>query len=118
MRFEWMHLRLPVWLGLRRKKGIELHRMTVPALLLAFLIASLYGALYHLLRGGGPGRLLFYLLLAWVGFGAGYFLGLWRGWRLVPLGPLDLGLSTLGSLFFLLVGDWLGRFRVANQRKR
>ena len=42
--------------------------MTIPSLIFAFLIASLYGALYHLIRGGRLGRLLLFLILGWAGF--------------------------------------------------
>jgi len=87
--------------------------MTLPSLLVMALIASLCGALYHLVRGGGPGRLIFYLLLAWMGFAGGQFLGLWRGWQLFPLGQIDLGMGALGSFVVLLTGDWLSRIRVA-----
>jgi len=87
--------------------------MTLPSLLVMALVASLYGALYHLVRGGGPGRLIFYLLLAWLGFAGGQSLGLWRGWQLFPLGQIDLGMGTLGSLVALLTGDWLSHIRAA-----
>lgn len=95
----------------KRKSG-KIDCVTTPALLIAFLIASLYGVFYHLLRGGGVKRLFLYLLLAWLGFAIGQFLGLWRGWHVFPLGPIELGLGTLGSLLVLLVGDWLSRIRV------
>ena len=45
--------------------------MTIPALLVALLFILLYGAIYHLLRGGGMGRLLLYFGLSALGFGAG-----------------------------------------------
>jgi hypothetical protein len=83
--------------------------MTVPSLLLALLIALTYGALYHLLRGGGLGRLLLYLGLSLLGFVAGHLVGAWRGWVFLPLGLLNLGMSSAGSVFFLLVGDWFSR---------
>lgn len=86
--------------------------MTIPSLLFALMIASLYGALYHLIRGGGLGRLLLFMIFGWTGFAAGHFLGIWRDWVFLPLGELNLGLSTLGSLFFLLVGDWVSSIRV------
>jgi len=35
--------------------------MNIPTLLFALLVGLLYGALYHLLRGGGFWRLLLYL---------------------------------------------------------
>lgn len=85
--------------------------IALPAILLGFVIASLYGALYHLIRDGGVGRLGLYLLLGWGGFLAGQLLGMWRGWSLLPLGMLELGISSIGSLVFLLLGDWLIRPR-------
>ncbi len=84
--------------------------MTLPTLLFALLVALLYGALYHLLRGGGFWRLLLYLGLSILGFAAGHLIGIWRGWLLLPLGPLNLGLSSIGSILVLLIGDWLSRF--------
>jgi len=54
-------------------------------------------ALYHLIRGGGLGRLFLDLLLSWIGFALGHFLGVWQGWSLFPLGGLDLGLSIPGD---------------------
>lgn len=85
--------------------------MTIPSLIFAFIIASLYGALYHLFRDGGPERLFQYLLLSWVGFALGHLIGLWQGWQVFPLGQLNFGLSTLCS-FALLVGrDLLYRLK-------
>ena len=85
--------------------------MTIPSLLFAVLISSLYGTLYHLIRGGGVGRLFMFLIFGWTGFALGHLIGVWRGWTLFPLGELNLGLSTLGSLILLLMGDWLSGFR-------
>ncbi len=91
--------------------------MTLPALLFALLIALFYGALYHLIRNGGFWRLFLYFSLSILGFVAGHFLGLWRGWSFIPLGPLNFGLSTVGSILFLLVGDWLSRIEVPQGSK-
>lgn len=81
--------------------------MTLPALLFGFVVASLLGALYHLWRGGGPGRILFYLVLAWVGFFGSIFLANLKGWALWHVGQLDLGIGMLGALLVLFVGNWL-----------
>jgi len=35
--------------------------MTLPAFLLGFVLSTLYGAAFHLWRGGSIGRLFFYL---------------------------------------------------------
>ena len=82
--------------------------MTFPTILLGLLIALLYGALYHLIRGGSFWRLLLYLGLSVLGFTAGHIIGLWREWVLIPLGSLNFGLSSIGSLVILVLGDWLG----------
>ena len=91
--------------------------MTIPALLFGFLIASLYGALYHLARGGGFWRLLFYLALGWAGFAAGHYAGAWLNWSLLPLGAWNFGAATIGSLIFLGAGDWLSRIEYKRKSK-
>lgn len=83
--------------------------MTLPTLLFALLIALLYGVLYHLLRGGGFWRLILYMVLSTIGFAAGHLVGLWRGWVLIPVGSLNLGISSIGSIIILVTGDWLSR---------
>jgi hypothetical protein len=83
--------------------------MTLPTLLFGLLVALLYGAIYHLLRGGGFWRLLLFFSLSIAGFVLGHWIGIWRQWTFIPLGALNLGLSTLGSFILLAVGDWLSR---------
>jgi len=83
--------------------------MTLPTLLFALLIALLYGALYHLVRGGSFWRLVLYLVLSVMGFILGHLIGVWQGWVLMPVGSLNLGLSTMGSFLILVIGDWLSR---------
>ncbi len=81
--------------------------MTMPSFLLAFVVASLCGTLFHVWRGGGPGRILFYLVLAWLGFLGGVFLALWQNWVLLPIGSLDVGTGSIGAILSLFLGDWL-----------
>ena len=91
--------------------------MTLPTILFAFLIALLYGAVYHLIRGGGFWRLLFYLVLSVSGFVIGHLIGIWRSWTVIPLGSLNLGMSTLGSIVILVIGDWLSRIESRRESK-
>ncbi len=81
--------------------------MTLPSFLLGATIATLFGAAFHLWRGGGLGRLLLYLLLAWLGFWAGHFLASTFGFELFRVGPLYLGLAVVGSAGLLALGHWL-----------
>jgi len=91
--------------------------MTIPTLLFALLIALLYGALYHLLRGGGFWRLILYFGLSVLGFAVGHQIGAWRGWTFLTIGSLNLGLASIGSITFLLIGDWLNRVESISQSK-
>jgi uncharacterized membrane protein YeaQ/YmgE (transglycosylase-associated protein family) len=81
--------------------------MTLASFLFGMLLSSLYGTLFHLVRGGGFGRLLLYIILAWVGFWAGQALASFLGWTFISVGPLHLAMATLFSLIFLVVGYWL-----------
>lgn len=83
--------------------------MTLPTLLFALLVALFYGAVYHLIRGGGFWRLILYFGLSLMGFAIGHLIGWWRGWMFLPLGALNFGLSSLGSVVVLVIGDWLSR---------
>jgi len=81
--------------------------MTFPALLFAFLLSSFYGAVFHFYRGGGFGRLIYYLVLSYAGFSTGHFIASQMGWVFLSVGSLHLGLATLGSFLFLIAGYWL-----------
>lgn len=91
--------------------------MTFPMILLAFVIAILYGALYHLARGGGIWRLLLYIALSILGFAIGQMIAMWRGWNFFMLGAINLGIGTLGSAIFLGLGDWLSRIEGKRQTR-
>jgi hypothetical protein len=83
--------------------------MTLPTFLFGLVVALFYGAVYHLLRDGGFWRLILYFALSIFGFVAGHLFGIWRGWMFLPVGSLNFGLSSLGSIMVLIVGDWLSR---------
>ena len=81
--------------------------MTIPTILIGIVISSLYGVAFHLWRGGGLGRLILYIVLAWIGFWIGHIIGNSQGWTFVSLGPLRLGAATVGSIITLGFGYWL-----------
>ena len=81
--------------------------MTIPSILIAVIISSLYGIAFHLWRGGGLGRMILYLILAWIGFWIGHLIGDGLEWTFFSLGPLRLGTATLGSALALGIGYWL-----------
>ncbi len=86
--------------------------MSVPALLLCVVIATLYGAAFHLWRGGGLGRLLLYLLLSWMGFALGQYLGMRWNVTFDQIGFVHILLATVGSFAFLGLGYWLSLVQV------
>ncbi len=85
--------------------------MTLPSLLLAVILSTLYGAAFHFLSGGGSHRMLFYLVAGWLGFLIGHLAGGWFGVTFGSVGPLHAGTATLGSWLTLLLGRWLLRPR-------
>jgi uncharacterized membrane protein YeaQ/YmgE (transglycosylase-associated protein family) len=86
--------------------------MTIPALLFGIFLSTLYGAAFHFWRGGDKKRLILYILLAWVGFWLGQMLGTKLGWSFAEVGPLNLGMATLGAVIFLAAGYWLSLVEV------
>ncbi len=86
--------------------------MSIPTLLLGLILSTLYGALFHLWRGGNAGRILLYLILAWIGFWFGQLLGNLFKISFDTLGQLHLVAASLGSLVFLVIGYWLSLVQV------
>lgn len=89
--------------------------MNLPNLLLGFVISTLYGALFHFWKGGSILRLIMLLVLAWLGFFVGHFVGAATKFTFWSVGMLNLGMATIGSAVFLFVGYWLSLIDV--QRK-
>ncbi|MCA9969841.1 MAG: hypothetical protein KC425_06480 [Anaerolineales bacterium] len=80
------------------------------ALVLGFLLATAYGAGFHVLLGGPARRLLLYVLAAWLGFFLGHFLGDLLNIELLKLGALHLFSASLGSWLALITSWWLAAY--------
>ena len=91
--------------------------MTLPSILLGVMCSLLLGSLFHVWADGGGGRLLLYLALSLSGFAAGQFIGSRQNWMLLPVGTLDLGLASTGSLVLLGVGHWLSLLEPRRPRR-
>jgi hypothetical protein len=89
--------------------------VTLPALLFGLVLASIYGTAFHFWKGGSLGRLLLFLILAWVGFIGGDILGAVLKWDFAAVGPINTGMATFGSAVFLFVGEWLSRVEVTRK---
>lgn len=81
--------------------------MTIPTWLLAFTLATLYGAGFHVWQGGGARRLALYLLAGWLGFALGHLLGNALKIQFVMIGALNIITATLGSAIALFAARWL-----------
>ncbi len=89
--------------------------MTFPAIFFGVVLSSAYGTAFHFWKGGSLNKLLLYVVLAWLGFWIGHILGGLVGWSFASVGPINTGMATLGSLVFLVAGDWLGRVEVVRK---
>jgi len=83
--------------------------MTAPAFIYSFLVATFLGSAFHLLKGGSGGRLILLLILSWAGFFIGHLLGSAWGIKFLMIGPVSGGFGAIGSIIFLLVGNWFSR---------
>jgi len=91
--------------------------MTIAGVVFGLVVATLLGALLHLWRGGGLGRLVYYILISWFGFWAGHIAGVSLGWNFWNVGPLNLGMAILGNIVVLAIGYWLSLVRSEQKAK-
>lgn len=83
--------------------------MNISSYLFGFILATLLGALFHLWRDGGIGRLVLYLILSWIGFLIGHWAAKSLGIAFMSVGPVNLAGGIFGSLAFLFLGHWIGQ---------
>ena len=81
--------------------------MNSPATVLGLVLCILYGAAFHLLKGGSFWRLVFYLILSTAGFFLGNYLAQFFNFSLFQIGSLNLGVATIFSFLLLFLGYWL-----------
>ena len=80
---------------------------TASGLVLGFLLATAYGAAFHLIIGGRPRKILLYILAAWVGFTIGQFVGDVIGVDVFQLGAINLLSASLGAWIALILSWFL-----------
>ena len=76
-------------------------------LVLGFLLATIYGAAFHLLMGGPPRKLLLYVIASWIGFAVGHFIGDLLAFEVLKLGTIHLLAASLGSWLALILSWFL-----------
>ncbi|MCA9911232.1 MAG: hypothetical protein KC519_21415 [Anaerolineae bacterium] len=86
-----------------------------PAFTFGFILATLLGAVFHLIFGGDIRRLALYLISAWVGFALGHFAGVAFGINSFNVGTLRAVPAFTGALVALVVAYSLS---ASGRRKR
>jgi membrane associated rhomboid family serine protease len=77
--------------------------MPDPIFTFAFVVATLMGALFHLVVGGEARRLALFLLAGWLGFAMGQVLGNSLDIQLFMIGEIRMVAATMGAVFALFV---------------
>jgi hypothetical protein len=72
-------------------------------LVLGFLMSTIYGAAFHLIIGGPPRKLLLYVVVSWLGFAIGHFVGDLLNVEFLKLGAMHLFAASIGSWTALLL---------------
>lgn len=78
-------------------------------LVFGFLVATAYGAAFHLIVGGPARHIGLYLVASWVGFAVGHFAGDYLNIEILRLGVIHLMTGSLGSWIALVTSRWLTR---------
>lgn len=81
--------------------------MTLPSIFFGWLLSSIFGLVFHLIRGGRLPRLFLYLLTAWVAFFAGHIAGEWLDWHLARIGPLNIFPAVMATIVGLIAASIL-----------
>ena len=89
--------------------------MTLPAIVFGIVLSTVYGTAFHVWKGGSLYKLFLYVILSWLGFWIGHFIGVKLGWNFAAAGPINAGMATLGSAVFLFVGEWLSRVEITKK---
>lgn len=80
--------------------------MPGPSFVFGFILATFYGALFHLLAGGDARRLALFLLAGWLGFVLGQVIGAALNVTVLDVGPVHALTASLGS-WLALFAAWL-----------
>ena len=92
--------------------------MNYSSYLFGFILATLLGALFHLWRNGGVVRLLLYLVFSWIGFFVGHTIANYFGFNFLSVGPVNILGGIVGSVAFLLLGNWIVKIEPDQEAKK
>jgi len=75
--------------------------MLNPILTFGFILATLFGAGFHLLFGGGARRLALFLVVSWLGFALGHIIGILFDVNLFNIGSIRFFSAAICTAIFL-----------------
>jgi hypothetical protein len=81
--------------------------MPSPSVTFGFILATLFGASFHLILGGDARRLALFLLAGWLGFALGHIFGVIFALNVFNIGPLHVFSASLGALLALIAARFL-----------
>ena len=84
---------------------------TASGIVLGFLLATIYGAAFHLFVGGPPRRIILYVIASWVGFTIGHIVGDLLSFDILKLGAVHLLSASIGAWIALTLSWFLERNR-------
>jgi uncharacterized membrane protein YeaQ/YmgE (transglycosylase-associated protein family) len=113
-----LHSNWIVTTGLRNRNSTEDKRLPGPNTTLAFILATLFGASFHLIMGGDARRLALFLLSGWVGFSLGHLLGVVFEINILNIGTLRIVSASLGAIVALVVSHVLTTNRASKKSSR
>lgn len=104
--------------GLNFTIGFQIDNMPGPSLILSFIIATLFGAGFHLILGGDVRRLALFLLAGWLGFGLGHGIGVLFEIDFLKIGALRIVTAAIGAILALAAAHMLTAGQTRRRRSR
>lgn len=92
--------------------------MPGPSVTFGFILATLFGAGFHLIVGGDARRLALFLLAGWVGFALGHLFGAFFQVNMLNIGTLRVFTASLGAVIALLAAYLLTSSRKSKRTAR
>lgn len=86
---------------------VKVNTLPGPNATFGFILATLFGAAFHLLVGGDARRLALFLLSGWVGFGLGQVLGTVFEINILNIGALRIVTAAFGAIVALVAAHVL-----------
>jgi hypothetical protein len=78
-------------------------------IIFGLMVATAYGAAFHIIVGGPARHIVLYLFVSWAGFAVGHFAGDYLNIEILRLGVIHLLSASLGSWIALITSRWLIR---------